>query len=153
LILAAVASVIAGLVLFTMLAVQEKSQVAAVDAVQYRTAKSHMLSLVEIMERDFGNYGANLRRVGTDYIGERLHPNVINGNFYFDSTAVPDGKRYELDFLSQPDSLEPFGLIRYVWEPIAVEVVTLDNGTDRQLYRLERYFDGTLKFSNELLTD
>ena len=152
LILAAIASVIAGLVLLTMFAVQEKSQIAAVDAIQYRTSKSNMLSTVEILERDFSNYGANLHRVGTGYIGERLHPNVINDNFFYDSTAVTDGMRYELEFLSQPDSLQPFGLIRYEWEPSGA-VVTLDNGTDRHLYRLERYFDGNLTFTNERLTD
>lgn len=149
---AAVASVIGGLVLLTMFGVQRKGQDASIDAVRYRTAKSSMLSLAEIMERDFQNFGSYMYWDGTKYVGERLHHNIINDSFWYDSTAVVGGMRYDLQFISQSDSLEPYRDIQYVWQPIDGETVTLKNGVERQLYELTRSVDGAVTYTDRMLT-
>ena len=150
---AAVASVIGGLVLLTMFHVQRKGQDASIDAVQYRTAKSSMLSMVEIMERDFQNFGSYMYWDGTTFVGDRLHPNIINDNTSYDSSAVTGGMRYDLQFITQSDSLEPYQSIQYIWEPIVGETVTLKDGTVRQRYQLSRLVGGVLTHTDPMLTE
>ena len=154
LIYAAVATLIAAFMLLSMFFVQRRGQDASVDAVQYRAARSSMLSLVYLMERDFKNFGSNMRwdAATSSYVGGRIHPNTVNLNTSFDSTAVSGGMRYDLRFISQTDSTQPFANIHYLWEPIAGDSVTLADGTVRQLYELKRYSDGTLTYSDNLLT-
>jgi hypothetical protein len=150
---AVTASVIGGLVLLTMFWVQRRGQEASIDAVQYRSAKSSVLSLVEIMERDFQNMGAHMYWNGTTFIGVTEDPAAVIENTWYDSTAVPGGMRYMFQFRSQPDSLQAPALIRYEWEPIDGESVTLENGTVRPLFEIRRFAGGTLSYSERTITE
>jgi hypothetical protein len=150
---AAVASVIGGLVLLTMFGVQRKGQDASVDAVQYRTSKSSMLSLAEIMERDFHNMGAYMYWDGAKFVGVAVDPKDVLEPLAYDSVDVTGGKRYKFEFLSQTDSLQAPWDIRYEWEPINGKTVTLNDGAERQLHELRRYQDGVLTYSDRLLTE
>lgn len=150
---AAVASVIAGLILLTMFYVQRRGQEASVDAVQYRAAKMSMLSMVEIVERDFQNMGAHMYWNGTNFVAVTMDPADVIENTWYDSSAVPGGMQYTFQFLSQTDSLQPPGLIRYEWEPIDGESITLKDGTVRPLYEVRRYAGGALSYNDRLITE
>lgn len=151
---AAVASLIAGLVLLTMFYVQRRGQEASIDAVQYRAAKTTMLSLVEIVERDFQNMGAHMYWDGTNFVGVAEDPADVIENTWYDSSAVPGGMQYTFQFRSQTDSLQAPVLIRYEWEPIDGETITLEDGTVRQLYEVRRLdAAGDITYRDRMITE
>ncbi len=149
---AVVAAVIAGLVLVTMYGVQIRGQQTSIDGVRYRAAKKNVLSLVEVFERDFNNLGSHMYWNGGAYDGHDLDPVEVLQPGWYDSTDVASGYRTWLQFISQTDSLQSPNTIRYEWEPIDGETITLEDGTVRQLHEFRRYENGTLKTSSSLLT-
>lgn len=153
-ILAAVAAVVAGLVLISMFNVQLRGQETSVDAVRYRAAKANMLSIVETLERDFNNLGAHMYwdAAAGGYDGQDLNPEDVLQPGWFDSTAVTGGYRTWLQFASQTDSLAGPVTIRYEWEPIDGETITLHDGAVRQIYEVRRYANGALTTSSRLFT-
>lgn len=149
---AAVAAVIAGLVLLSMYRVQIRGQETAVDAVQYRASKKNVLSMVEMIERDFNDLGSYMRKNGGTFEGVALDPQDVLQPGWYDSTSVAGGYQVWLQFLSQIDSMQVPVTIRYEWEPVDGETVTLNNGTVRQIYEVRRYEDGTLTTNSRLFT-
>lgn len=150
---AAVAAVIAGFMMLAMYAVQLRGQQASIDAVQYRAAKLNLLAFVERLDRDFNNMGAHMYQQGGAYEGEAEDPGTVIMPGWYDSTAVQGGYRTWFQFRSQSDSTQMPGVIRYEWEPIAGESVTLNDGTQRQLYEVKRLLNGALTTSTRLVTD
>ena len=155
------ATVIAGIALFVLASIQDRSADAAVDAVQYASAKEDLHNVVDMMERDLRNMGASMwfDAVGCDcWVGASLDPiNVIEGTWY-DSAAVAGGTWYRLKFYTQTDSLSPPDTVRYVWRPSPLGgTVTLRNGTVRTLQhaRPERFASspGQVGRPGELFSD
>jgi hypothetical protein len=145
-ILLVAAAVIAGVALFVLASVQERGQDAAIDAVQYASAKEDLHNVVDMMERDLRNLGASMYfdAGGCNcWVGASLNPtNVIQPGWY-DSTNVAGGRRYTLKFYTQSDSTSPPDTVRYVWRP-AGSTVTLRDGTVRTIQILERFQGGIL---------
>lgn len=152
-ILYTVATLIVAFVFFILFGVQRRSGEAAIDATRYRAAKQDMLNLVEAIEQDFKNIGSYMYWDGTRYVAETLDPSDAIEPGWYDSTAVAGGYRYWFQFRAQTDSLEPPNTVRYEWEPIEDETVTLESGEERQLYKVERRVDGTLDGSSNTITE
>lgn len=151
-IMSVVAAVIAGLVLLSMASVQLRGQEASIDSAQYRASKARMLDVAEIMQRDFGNMGAHMYKLaGGGFEGRDTEPDtvVLSGEGVWDAPAGPTS---HLEFWTQQDSMAPPVRVRYEWRAITGETVTLNDGTTRQLLRVQRFVDGDLTTESELIT-
>lgn len=152
LILYTVVSLVVGVVLFLMFSVQQRGQEASMDATQYRAAKQGMLNLVEMVEQDFKNVGSYMYwdENASRFVAETSEPpneTAIRSDGV-EREEVENGYHYTFEFHAQVDSTRPPAVVRYEWMPMD-RVVTLENGTERELYRVERYVDGDLSGTSE----
>lgn len=152
-ILLVAAVVIAGIALFILANVQERGQEAAVDAVQYASAKQDLHNVVDMLERDLRNMGASMYfdAAGCNcFVGASLNPTAVLQPGWYDSTVVAGGRRYTLRFMTQTDPTSPPEVVEYIWQPNG-ETVTLRDGTVRSVQRLERRLAGVVSgFSDDI---
>ena len=160
-ILYAVITLIAGTVMLLLFTVQDRGQRASVDATQYRAAKIGTLNLVQMIEHDFRNIGATMhydenqaRFVSNHWYetenGSGYVPNPMELSYAIPAPGltVDEEGNHAFRFRAQVDRDEPPKVVRYEWGPTG-ESVTLNDGTERDLYRVARYVDGSLSGSSE----
>lgn len=118
--------VITGILLLAILATQFRGQQASVDAVQYYDAKIRLLSLVQMIERDFTNIGS-----GVDSVKFAITE--------LDTVSVPA----EFTFLARTDSTDNAShTVTYQWEEEGD--VTLKDKTTIPTYTVRRIIDGAI---------
>ncbi len=118
--------VITGILLLAILATQFRGQQASVDAVQYYDAKTRLLSLVQMIERDFTNIGS-----GVDSVKFAITE--------LDTVSVPA----EFTFLARTDSTDSAAhTVTYQWEEEGD--VTLKDKTTIPTYTVRRIIDGSI---------
>ncbi len=152
-ILLVAASVIAGIAIFVLASVQERGQDAAVDAVQYASAKQDLHNVVDMLERDLRNMGASMYFDATCdcFVGASMAPTSVLQPGWYDSTAVAGGLRYTLRFMAQTDPNAAPEAVEYIWEPTG-QTVTLRNGTVRTVQSLERRIAGAVTGRSDDIT-
>ena len=118
--------VITGILLLAILATQFRGQQASVDAVQFYDAKTRLLSLVQMIERDFTNIGS-----GVDSVKFAITE--------LDTVSVPA----EFTFLARTDSTDSAAhTVTYQWEEEGD--VTLKDKTTIPTYTVRRIIDGSI---------
>ena len=129
-------SLVAGVVLLLVLVLQFESSRNAIDATQFRTGKTGLLSFIEVVEQDFKNIGGQFREAPV--VGEEL---ALEDAI---SPGMPDttGTTKAFEFRAQVDSTQRAALIRYEWTDSG-ETVELEDGT-ATLYDVERLVDGVV---------
>lgn len=155
-IFAVLATVVAGVLLFTAYTVQKGGQDAAVDAMQYRAAKHEQMAFAQMMQRDFGNIGSYMvKNSSGGFTGAVVDPeDAIENSGYSETTSSTPGEMQGFfQFLSQTDSIAAPATVRYEWAPIDGETVTLNNGTTEQLYLVQRIIGGNVAGQTDSVTE
>lgn len=128
--------VITGIILLAIIATQFRGQQASVDAVQFYDAKTRMLSLVQMVERDFTNIGS-----GVDSVKYAITD--------LDTVSVPA----EFTFLARTDSANfAAQTVTYQWEEEGS--VRLKDKSYVPTYTVRRLINGvTSGISSGAITD
>lgn len=155
-IFAVLATVIAGILLYTAFIVQKGGQDSAIDAVQYRAAKNEQMAFAEMMQRDFGNIGSYMvKNAGGGFTGAVVNPEdaIENGWYTQTASSIPGEVEGFFQFQSQTDSMAAPSQVRYQWAPVDGETVTLNDGTTEQLYLVERIIGGNVAGQTDSVTE
>ena len=128
-----ITSIVIGAVLILIVAgVQLRGQNSSVDATQYSAAKTRLLDLAQMMERDFSNIGAG--------VSTAAMASAIQTFDTLSSTRV-------FAFYGRVDQADPDShLIRYEWVP--TDSVTLKNSQVVTTYQITRLVDGAYTASS-----
>lgn len=123
---------IAGIVVFIIFASSIRGNEAAVETLQYSTAKQSLLDVVSMMDRDFRNIGSNFP-----------YPNSLPefAILQYDTVTVP----HRFDFVAQTRRGMPPDTVSYRWKPGSPVKI---GGTIVPTVELKRYVDGLLSGSS-----
>lgn len=151
-ILYTVAALIVMVVFLILFRVQAEARESAIDATRYRAAKQDMLNFTAVMEQDFRNIGAYLYWNGTRLVGDVVDPALAIQPGAYDSNTTATPTQYWFEFLAQTDTASTPVTVRYEWEATG-ETVQLNDGTVRDLIRIDRYVAGALSGFTNTVTD
>lgn len=123
---------IAGIVVFIIFASSIRGNEAAVETLQYSTAKQSVVDVVSMMNRDFRNIGSNYP-----------YPNVLSelAVLQYDTASVP----HRFSFVAQTRRGMPPDTVTYRWGPGSA--VKIGDSTVSTI-ELKRFVDGLLSGSS-----